>query len=144
MTISIYLSLGPTPKKQCSRGKPIECGQTIRFEHITTSRNLHSHHFGSPLSNAQEVSAFGDEGENLEQRKSSLISCTVCARLMCTPCIFWIFQLSTETKITKLHLGLHLTLMDKTISREISLASRWPPEKPSSLANQKSILPNIT
>ena len=54
---------GPTPKKQCSRGKPVECGQTIRFEHTTTSRNLHSHHFGSPLSNAQEVSAFGDEGE---------------------------------------------------------------------------------
>ena len=42
---------------------PVECGQKIRFEHITTSRNLHSHHFGSPLSNAQEVSAFGDEGE---------------------------------------------------------------------------------
>ena len=54
---------GPTPKKQCSRGKPVECGQHIRFEHTTTSRNLHSHHFGSPLSNAQEVSAFGDEGK---------------------------------------------------------------------------------
>ena len=55
---------GPTPKKQCSRGKPVECGQHIRFEHTTTSRNLHSHHFGSPLSNAQEVSAFGDEGKD--------------------------------------------------------------------------------
>jgi len=51
------------PKKQCVRGAPVECGQEVRFEHTTTSRNLHSHHFGSPLSNAQEVSAFGDEGE---------------------------------------------------------------------------------
>ena len=59
----IFSSPGPKPKKQCSRGKPIECGQTVRFEHTTTSRNLHSHHFGSPLSNAQEVSAFGDEGK---------------------------------------------------------------------------------
>ena len=65
MYVLAYL-VGTTPKKQCSRGKPIECGQTIRFEHITTSRNLHSHHFGSPLSNAQEVSAFGDEGEITE------------------------------------------------------------------------------
>ena len=59
----IFSFPGPKPKKQCSRGKPIECGQTVRFEHTTTSRNLHSHHFGSPLSNAQEVSAFGDEGK---------------------------------------------------------------------------------
>ena len=63
MTAWIFSSPGPKPKKQCSRGKPIECGQTVRFEHTTTSRNLHSHHFGSPLSNAQEVSAFGDEGK---------------------------------------------------------------------------------
>lgn len=49
--------------KQCSRGSPVNCGQEIRLEHITTNRNLHSHHFGSPLSNAQEVSAFGDDGE---------------------------------------------------------------------------------
>jgi len=54
---------GPTAKKQCTRGVPIECGQQIRFEHSTTNRNLHSHHFGSPLSNSQEVSAFGEDGE---------------------------------------------------------------------------------
>ena len=40
-----------------------ECGQQIRLEHLTTSRNLHSHHFSSPLSNSQEVSAFGDDGD---------------------------------------------------------------------------------
>ena len=41
----------------------LECGQKIRLEHLTTTRNLHSHHFSSPLSNSQEVSAFGDDGE---------------------------------------------------------------------------------
>ena len=30
--------------------------------HIETKKNLHSHHFNSPLSNNYEVSAFGDEG----------------------------------------------------------------------------------
>ena len=40
-----------------------ECGQKIRLEHLTTARNLHSHHFSSPLSNSQEVSAFGDDGD---------------------------------------------------------------------------------
>lgn len=55
---------GPSEKKFCTRGAPVECGQEIRFEHLTTSRNLHSHHFTSPLSNAQEVSAFGEQGES--------------------------------------------------------------------------------
>merc|ERR1712098_585208 len=31
-------------------------------EHLSTHRNLHSHHFSSPLSSNQEVSAFGDNG----------------------------------------------------------------------------------
>ena len=57
------------------------CGQKLRLEHLTTnrlnslfrlpltltsslfSRNLHSHHFSSPLTNQQEVSAFGEMGE---------------------------------------------------------------------------------
>ena len=54
---------GSTRKKFCKRGEPVECGQLIRLEHLTTGRNLHSHHFSSPLSNSQEVSAFGEEGE---------------------------------------------------------------------------------
>jgi hypothetical protein len=29
---------------------------------LTTGRNLHSHHFSSPLSSSQEVSAFGEQG----------------------------------------------------------------------------------
>uniref|UniRef100_A0A2P2I1F1 Stromal cell-derived factor 2-like n=1 Tax=Hirondellea gigas TaxID=1518452 RepID=A0A2P2I1F1_9CRUS len=47
----------------CDRGLPIKCGDEIRLEHISTQRNLHSHHFSSPLSDQQEVSAFGEEGE---------------------------------------------------------------------------------
>ncbi len=54
---------GPSRKKPCGRGSPVECGQEIRLEHQTTSRNLHSHHFSSPLSSSQEVSAFGEDGE---------------------------------------------------------------------------------
>jgi len=53
---------GPLEMEYCKRGEPIECGQKIRLEHLTTHKNLHSHHFSSPLSNAQEVSAFGESG----------------------------------------------------------------------------------
>jgi len=30
--------------------------------HLQTRKNLHSHHFNSPLSNNYEVSAFGEDG----------------------------------------------------------------------------------
>ncbi|XP_022905943.1 stromal cell-derived factor 2 [Onthophagus taurus] len=45
----------------CQRGKPIPCGSVIRLEHITTNKNLHSHHFSSPLSGNQEISCYGDD-----------------------------------------------------------------------------------
>ena len=54
---------GPTFKQNCARGEPVTCGQEIRLQHQSTLRNLHSHHFTSPLSNSQEVSAFGENGE---------------------------------------------------------------------------------
>jgi len=46
----------------CERGQPIKCGQTIRLTHVATGKNLHSHHFKSPLSHNLEVSAFGESG----------------------------------------------------------------------------------
>jgi len=49
--------------KTCKRGEPITCGMTVRLEHLVTKKNLHSHHFHSPLSNNQEVSCFGESGE---------------------------------------------------------------------------------
>ena len=45
---------------------PVKCGDTIRLLHIATRRNLHSHLFQSPLSNNQEVSAFGENGDGDE------------------------------------------------------------------------------
>ncbi|KAK0066079.1 stromal cell-derived factor 2-like isoform X1 [Biomphalaria pfeifferi] len=50
----------------CTRGNPVKCGQTIRLMHVATKRNLHSHHFQSPLSHNLEVSAFGEDGEGDE------------------------------------------------------------------------------
>ncbi len=47
----------------CEIGKPIKCGETVRLQHVETSKNLHSHLFRAPLSGNQEVSAFGDNGE---------------------------------------------------------------------------------
>lgn len=42
--------------------EPIKCGQQIRLQHIATSKNLHSHHFSSPLSGNQEISCYGENG----------------------------------------------------------------------------------
>jgi len=60
---SHWLLKGPEYDDLCKRGEPVACGQRIRLEHLTTNRNLHSHHFSSPLTNQQEVSAFGELGE---------------------------------------------------------------------------------
>lgn len=43
-------------------GTPVKCGDTIRLMHSATKANLHSHLFRSPLSQQQEVSAFGVAG----------------------------------------------------------------------------------
>ncbi|XP_010875236.1 stromal cell-derived factor 2-like protein 1 [Esox lucius] len=58
-----YWRIRGKPNGTCQRGAPIQCGQAIRITHMTTGRNLHTHHFSSPLSNNQEVSAFGENGE---------------------------------------------------------------------------------
>ena len=46
--------------------EPVRCGATVRLTHVSTGKNLHSHHFKSPLSHNQEVSAFGDGGRGDE------------------------------------------------------------------------------
>ncbi|XP_037924500.1 stromal cell-derived factor 2 [Hermetia illucens] len=48
--------------KTCERGQPIQCGYTIRLEHLNTKKNLHSHYFSSPLSGNQEISCYGNDG----------------------------------------------------------------------------------
>lgn len=45
----------------CGVGTPVRCGDTIRLEHSSTGKNLHSHLFKAPLSGNQEVSGFGGE-----------------------------------------------------------------------------------
>ena len=50
----------------CLCRAPIKCGSVIRLTHLNTNRNLHSHHFQSPLSRNLEVSAFGENGEGDE------------------------------------------------------------------------------
>lgn len=57
-----YWKIKGKTSDDCPRGQPIKCGQTIKLQHLTTGRNLHSHHFQSPLSHNLEVSAFGEQG----------------------------------------------------------------------------------
>ena len=42
--------------------EPLECGSKLRLQHLVTKKFLHSHHFSSPLSRNQEISAFGNKG----------------------------------------------------------------------------------
>ena len=43
-------------------GTHVEDGDVIRLQHVATGRNLHSHSIASPVTNQQEVSAFGTGG----------------------------------------------------------------------------------
>ena len=55
---------------------PIKCDSTIRLFHVTTKRNLHSHNYASPLSNNQEVSAYGENGVGDEGDRWKLVCTT--------------------------------------------------------------------
>lgn len=48
-----YWQIRGKPNRPCQRGAAIKCGQAIRITHMKTGRNLHTHHFSSPLSNNQ-------------------------------------------------------------------------------------------
>lgn len=61
--VNSYWQIRAKTEGQCERGKPIACGSNIRLIHLQTNKYLHSHHFSSPLSGNQEVSAFGQNGE---------------------------------------------------------------------------------
>eukprot|EP00550_Attheya_septentrionalis_P003028 CAMPEP_0198281936 /NCGR_PEP_ID=MMETSP1449-20131203/1816_1 /TAXON_ID=420275 /ORGANISM="Attheya septentrionalis, Strain CCMP2084" /LENGTH=217 /DNA_ID=CAMNT_0043977963 /DNA_START=129 /DNA_END=782 /DNA_ORIENTATION=- len=60
---------------QCKPAEPIPCGRRIRLTHLETSVNLHSHLVKSPLSNQQEVSGFGSDGEG-DSGDSWIVACT--------------------------------------------------------------------
>ena len=57
----MILSLIEISSFYCCR-TPIKCDSVVRLFHVTTRRNLHSHNYQSPLSNNQEVSAYGEDG----------------------------------------------------------------------------------
>jgi dolichyl-phosphate-mannose--protein O-mannosyl transferase len=46
----------------CLQGDTLQHGDKIRLMHLRTKKNLHSHQYQSPLSQKQEVSAFGEDG----------------------------------------------------------------------------------
>jgi len=69
-----YWHVRGTASQSCVRGTPVACGETIRLTHVSTNRNLHSHHFQSPLSHNLEVSAFGDDGEG-DEGDNWLVQC---------------------------------------------------------------------
>ena len=48
-----YWQIRGKPNRPCQRGSAVKCGQAIRITHMKTGRNLHTHHFSSPLSNNQ-------------------------------------------------------------------------------------------
>lgn len=57
-----YWWLRGVKNDDCVRGDSVMCGQDILLTHINTMKNLHSHTHRSPLSNNQEVSAYGNDG----------------------------------------------------------------------------------
>ena len=59
--VNSYWAVRGKSDKMCLRGEPVECGAVVRLQHMSTKKNLHSHHFSSPLSGNQEISAYGDQ-----------------------------------------------------------------------------------
>lgn len=49
-------------EESCQRGDSVMCGSEVILTHINTMKNLHSHHHRAPLTNNQEVSAYGNDG----------------------------------------------------------------------------------
>ncbi|KAG9510433.1 Stromal cell-derived factor 2-like protein 1 [Fragariocoptes setiger] len=62
-TNSYWSVMGPVTG-HCTRGQAIECGAIVRLQHSQTRKFLHSHHFKSPVSAEQEVSAFGADNDS--------------------------------------------------------------------------------
>jgi len=60
-TNSFWIVKAAYGKPPCRTGSAFKNGDVVRFLHLNTQHNLHSHLHKSPLSNQQEVSAYGDE-----------------------------------------------------------------------------------
>lgn len=60
---SLWIVRGPK-EASCLQGAAISSETQIRLQHAGTRKYLHSHHFQSPLSGNQEVSAFGGDDQS--------------------------------------------------------------------------------
>ncbi|XP_058454249.1 stromal cell-derived factor 2-like protein 1 isoform X2 [Malaya genurostris] len=95
--------------KHCDRGEPIKCGDTIRLHHLATNKNLHSHHFQSPLSGNQEVSAYGDEQGIGDTGDHWMVVCSG---------EFW--QRSSPVKLRHVDTDAYLSVSGRTFGRPIN------------------------
>lgn len=59
---SLWYVRGSSPSSHCPQGRVVRMGDTIRLQHYSTQRNLHSHLHQSPLTHGQEVSCYGEGG----------------------------------------------------------------------------------
>ncbi|KXZ49241.1 hypothetical protein GPECTOR_22g833 [Gonium pectorale] len=60
---SLWLVQGLTGEP-CVPGAPMKKGSRLRLLHVSTRKWLHSHLYQSPLTNSQEVSAFGSDTQS--------------------------------------------------------------------------------
>lgn len=74
--VNSYWQIRGDIRNDCERGSPIKCDSIVRLFHITTRRNLHSHNYQSPLSNNQEVSAYGEDGAGDEGDRWKVVCTT--------------------------------------------------------------------
>eukprot|EP00192_Tetraselmis_astigmatica_P019764 CAMPEP_0117653880 /NCGR_PEP_ID=MMETSP0804-20121206/3436_1 /TAXON_ID=1074897 /ORGANISM="Tetraselmis astigmatica, Strain CCMP880" /LENGTH=216 /DNA_ID=CAMNT_0005460103 /DNA_START=114 /DNA_END=764 /DNA_ORIENTATION=+ len=59
-----YWVVRGTQNAPCPQGSGLKKGTHLRLQHHSTRRWLHTHNFKAPLSNNQEVSAFGDDNQS--------------------------------------------------------------------------------
>jgi dolichyl-phosphate-mannose--protein O-mannosyl transferase len=67
--------LSSEEEQTCELAMPIPCGSIVRLTHASTMKNLHSHNFKSPLSNQQEVSAYGTGDGNGDGGDNWIVQC---------------------------------------------------------------------
>lgn len=58
-----WLRAGEKAPDDCAAATPVPCNAVVRLTNLDTMRNLHTHHYKSPLSRQQEITAFGDDGK---------------------------------------------------------------------------------
>jgi len=72
---SYWIVKGPHGEKQPAQGAPVECGGTIRLQHVGTTANLHAHNHKSPLTGNIEVSGYGEGDEWGDEYDDFTVEC---------------------------------------------------------------------